>query len=229
MVDQKGIAIVPARGGSKRLKDKNIQKLNDKPLIYHTLETLSGCFESDNIIVASDSDKILTLADDHFSRPQTIQLPASTTTDQSTVLDSICWLLDYGTFDSADWIGMFLPTCPLRSKADVFGGMGAFTDDVDGIISTTDYEFPPTLGLVKDQDGLLHCVDPSLPWLTGNTRSQDHTSVIRPNGALYLKRLQAFRRDRNFYKGRIKSYHMPRSRSADIDSLEDLIALEKRG
>lgn len=219
----KGIAIVPARGGSKRLKDKNIRSLAGKPLIHHTLEAVAPSFN--RIIVATDSERIMEAARQHYCEPELVKLPADTTSDKSTVLDSVCWMLDKG-YLIADFIAMFLPTCPLRDQDDVKEGVRLLVDDIDGIISTTDYEFPPTLGLVKDQDGLLHCFDHSLPWLTGNTRSQDHSSVIRPNGALYMKWMSKFKKDRNFYKGRIRGYHMPRSRSADIDTVEDLRTLE---
>ena len=92
---------------------------------------------------------------------------------------------------------------------------------LDGVISTTDYGFPPTLGLVVDPDGMVHCSDQSLPFITGNTRSQDHPSVIRPNGAIYLRRMESFIRDRNFFKGRVANYHMSVEDSVDIDTLLD--------
>jgi CMP-N-acetylneuraminic acid synthetase len=231
-----GIAVIPARGGSKRLKNKNIIKLNGKPLIHYALDAVSSCFDPEEIMVASDSEVVLNVAKQHQCLPRLEMLPPDTTTDRSTVLDSICWMFDKRRLTvhgkTPDYIGMFLPTCPLRTSDDVINGINEMTKDygtvdrVEGVISTTDYEFPPTLGLVKDQDGLLHCSDASLPWLTGNTRSQDHTGVIRPNGAMYLKTWRAFDRDRNFYKGRIRNYHMPRNRSADIDTIEDLKMIE---
>lgn len=217
----KTIAIVPARGGSSRLRDKNITTLAGKPLIHHTLDALSGQFEK--IVVASDSEKILDLVSDHHCSPTTYKLPSYTTTDKSTVLESIVHLVcDDNIADEYDMIGMFLPTCPLRTGNDVSNALDMLTTEYDGVISITDYEFPPELGLAIDPDGLIHCSDASLPWLTGDTRSQDHIAIKRPNGAIYLRYLDSFRNDKNFYKGKVKSYFMPRNRSIDIDTIEDI-------
>lgn len=221
------IAIIPARGGSKRLKNKNKSMVNGKPLIYYTMDVVSKLF--DTVLVASDDDEILEIASQNpLCKPICIELPAEVTGDTNTVLQSVCWLMDNGKLNSCDQVGLFLPTCPLRSVEDVKNALNLMNKSFDGVISTTDYEFPPTLGLVTDKQGYLHCSDHSLPWLTGNTRSQDHNSIIRPNGAIYLKWHTSLVNDRNFYQGKIKSYHMPRSRSLDIDTIEDLKAFEGR-
>lgn len=221
----KGIAFVPARGGSKRLRNKNIVMLGGKPLIYHTLDCLSQVF--DDIVVASDASEIREIAAKHICSPKTVILPVETTTDTSTVLQTMEHLVcQAGHADGYDYLGQFLPTCPLRQAQDVEGAVQLLTKEVDGVVSITDYDFPPTLGLCVDPDGLLHCSDHTLPWLTGNTRSQDHSGIFRPNGAVYLRWTDTFKKNPNFYKGRVKAYPMPKSRSLDIDTLEDVHLIE---
>jgi CMP-N-acetylneuraminic acid synthetase len=220
----KGIAFVPARGGSKRLKNKNIVELAGKPLIHYTLDALSECFDS--IVVASDSDEIKKVASEHVSDPQIESLPLTTTTDTSTVLESMVDLVcKKDLANSYDFIGQFLVTCPFRCVSDVeaaIGLMEACGRDIDGVVSITTYDFPPELGLCVDPDHNLHCFDRSLPWLTGRTRSQDYNSVFRPNGAIYLRWTDSFKKDQNFYKGVVKSLMMPKGRSLDVDTLDDL-------
>lgn len=221
----KGIAFVPARGGSKRLRNKNIIELNGKPLIHYTLDVLSNIF--DGLIVASDSADIRKVAEQHTSTPTVVKLPDNVTTDKSTVLEAMIHLVcEAGYADEYDYLGQFLPTCPLRAIEDVEGAIKLLTKDVDGVVSITDYDFPPTLGLCIDPDGLLHCSDHTLPWLTGNTRSQDHSGIVRPNGAVYLRWTDTFKKSPNFYKGRVKAYPMPKNRSLDIDTLEDVKMIE---
>lgn len=214
------LAIVPARGGSKRLPGKNIRPLAGKPLIQWTLEAVVD--EAELTLLSSDSDEILSIAD---AVPGVIPLKRkkSLATDKSTVLETVINIIVTEKYIDFDVVGLFLPTAPFRSQVDVMDAMAILEEDckLDGVISTTDYEFPPTLGLVKDPDGLLHCSDPSLPFITGNTRSQDHSSVIRPNGAIYLRRMNSFLKDRNFFKGRVANYHMSRDDSVDIDTLLD--------
>jgi CMP-N,N'-diacetyllegionaminic acid synthase len=216
------LAIIPARGGSTRYPDKNIKDFLGQPLIYHALDSVES---ADAIVMASDSIKILEVASKHKFKPECIQLPPETTTNKSTVIESILWLLQNTEIANGhDVLGMFLPTAPLRKSSDVKTAMALLNGqyDIDGVISTTDYDFPPTLGLVKDNQGYLHCADKSLPFLTNNTRSQDHTHIIRPNGAIYLKYIQELLNDQNFFSGRIMPYHMPKRRSPDIDTEEDM-------
>jgi len=220
----KGVAFIPARGGSKRLRDKNIIELAGKPLIYHTIDAVAPCFKE--VIVATDSSKIREIAEAHTSKPKVIELPAHTTTDTSTVLESIMHLVQKGYADGFDYLGQFLITCPMRKTEDIEDAIKKLTKFVDGVVSITDYDFPPELGLCLDPDGNLHCTNPALPWLTGNTRSQDHTGIKRPNGAVYLRWTEAFKRSPNFYAGRVASHFMPKSRSLDIDTIEDIQYIE---
>jgi|19_taG_2_1085344.scaffolds.fasta_scaffold00041_36 N-acylneuraminate cytidylyltransferase/CMP-N,N'-diacetyllegionaminic acid synthase len=221
----KGVAFVPARGGSKRLRNKNIITLLGRPLIHHTLDTLAPIF--DKIVIATDDDKITKIAEKHSCNPEIFMLPASTVTDKSTVLDSLTHaIIDRGMAAEYDYVGQFLPTCPLRSTEDIECAIAMLDKNIDGVISITDYDFPPTLGLCLDPDGLLHCSDHSLPWLTGNTRSQDHSGIYRPNGAVYLRWTDSFKKSPNFYKGRVRAYSMPKTRSLDIDTIEDVQLVE---
>jgi N-acylneuraminate cytidylyltransferase len=218
----KMLAVVPARGGSKRLPGKNITPFMGKPLILHTIDAVLAA--ASKVIVTSDSDEILQVVKENYKNNRIIlhKRDSKLASDTSTVLDTIVHLVKEEK-ESFDYIGLFLPTAPLRDSEDVsLAFKKLVTSAADGIISTTDYEFPPTLGLVVDPDGLLHCSDSSLPFITGNTRSQDHNSVIRPNGAIYIKRWAAFSRDKNFFKGRVINYHMSREKSADIDTKLDL-------
>ena len=93
--------------------------------------------------------------------------------------------------------------------------------NVDGIISVTDMEFPPSLGILMNDQGYIRDYHSSKPWQTGNTRSQDHPNVLRPNGAIYGMWTKKLIKTKSFYKGVILGYHMPRERSIDIDNKFD--------
>jgi len=216
----KKVCVVPARGGSKRLHNKNILPLNGKPLIYHSIDIIIDYF--DLVIVPSDSSKILDLASNHPSdRVISIQRPAYLASDTSKVLETVNWMVDNHLPDDTEQVWLCLPTCPLRSAQDVEGAQKLLTEDIDGIVSVTDFEFPPTLGLNIDSGNFLSDNNPLLPFVYGNTRSQDHPTVYRPNGAMYGMWLSSFKNNRNFFKGSVKGYYMPRNRSIDIDTALD--------
>ena len=221
----KTLGIIPARGGSKRFPSKNIAIINGKPLIFHTIDAVIGLF--DKVIFTSDSDNIIQVVKNEYenysnenkSEFEINKRPAKLATDTSKVIDTVIYYQEKNPEYEQIWL--FLPTCPLRNKNDVINAKKLLTKDVDSVISITEYEFPPSLGLVRGAGGFITSYDYSDPWGNGNTRSQDHPTIHRPNGAVYGTWKKSFVKNKNFYKGKVKSYFMPRSRSADIDTKTD--------
>jgi CMP-N-acetylneuraminic acid synthetase len=74
------------------------------------------------------------------------------------------------------------------------------------------------LGLVVKNNNILEDYDETQPWQNGNSRSQDHPTIYRPNGALYGSWTHKLKHNKNYYVGRTKGYFMPRNRSIDIDT-----------
>ena len=212
------LAILPARGGSKRLPHKNLRMLGDKPLVNHTVEVARDCFE--HVIVSSDSDKILNLIET-APNVETQLRPAALATDHSKVIDTVILHFEQNDTGIFDQIWLCLPTCPLRTQDDVKLGQRHLFESIDGVVSITEYEFPPSLGLMIE-NGYLKGLDPTHPLASGNSRSQDQSRAFRPNGAFYGMWWESFRQYRNFYCGSIKGIIMPRERSIDIDTEFDL-------
>lgn len=226
----KRLCIIPARGGSKRLPGKNLAEIDGKPLICHTIDAAIGLF--DKIIITSDSDDILEIVknkyQDYFlpknKQIEFLKRPNELATDTSKVIDTVSYY--FWKNKEFEQIWLCLPTCPLRVREDIVNAQKKLTNEIDGVISVTDYEFPPSLGLLENDKGHLVAYDESDPWRNGNTRSQDHPSVNKPNGAIYGMWSKSFDKNRNFYKGKVKGYYMPRERSVDIDTKLDFIFAE---
>ena len=221
----KRLCIIPARGGSKRLPGKNVTDIAGKPLIFHTIDSTIGLF--DKIIITSDSKNILDVVKSKYKETDQIEIskrPEKLATDTSKVIDTVSYY--FWKNKEFEQIWLCLPTCPLRVREDIINAQKKLTNEIDGVISVTDYEFPPSLGLLENDKGHLVAYDESDPWRNGNTRSQDHPSVNRPNGAIYGMWSKSFDKNRNFYKGEVKGYYMPRERSVDIDTKLDFIFAE---
>ncbi len=215
----KRLAIIPARGGSKRFPGKNIALLNGTPLIHYTIKACAGSF--DRVVFTSDSDTVLECAAP-FSGVITIdKRPEELSSDTSKVIDTVVFYSEKEG-EGFDQIWLCLPTCPLRNKNDIESAQKLLDSDVDSIVSITDYDFPPNLGLVHGNDGYLTGFDQTQPLATGNTRSQDQPRVYRPNGAVFGSWMTAFKNNKNFYKGRVSGFYMPRERSIDIDTELDM-------
>lgn len=221
---KKALAIIPARGGSKRLPGKNMAQLGGKPLIVHTLEAAikSECFRK--IIFSSDDPALLEIAG-NFDSIDPEERPSRLAGDKVKVLELVNEIaVRPGLSSKFDVICLMLPTAPFRRASDIKAGFEMLAPEVDGVVSLTSYEFPPQLSVtIDDQTGLLKPVfDPS-PLITGETRSQDQAPIYRPNGGFYVAWLNAFLKNRNFFKGRVRGYVMSRLASVDIDDKVDLM------
>ena len=218
------LAVIPARSGSKRFPGKNWAKLGGHPLWLWSVDVATVAFET--TVFTTDSESLLyDVVNTEGSFVAGLLRPKELSSDTSKVIDTVNWI--YDIYDKSpskpDEIWLLLPTCPLRSLKDAVDAQDKLSanNDCDGIISITDYEFPPQLGLTHEGEQIRDWHE-SKPWQSGNSRSQDHEKIYRPNGALYGMKWEAFRENRNFYKGKICSYYMSRERSVDIDNEIDL-------
>lgn len=226
----KALAIIPARGGSKRLPKKNFQPLGGKPLAAYALAAAqeSSCFQQ--ILLSSDDEDILSLADG-FNGVTPHKRPARLAGDHVTALTLVCEIVD-NFQESYDAVALLLPTCPFRTAQHIREGFDLLSDDSDGVVSLTAYEFPPQLSVVLEH-GLVSPVFDPCPLLTGDTRSQDQKTMFRPNGGFYIQWTRSFEKHRNFWRGRVRGYVMDRLDSLDIDTRTDLeyaeFMMQRRG
>ena len=215
---KQNIAIIPARGGSKRLPDKNIKMLGGKPLVNHTIEAALNSKSISSVMVSSDSEEILNIASS-YSEVMIHRREDSLASDTATALElveNIYLNLD----DEYRFITLMLPTCPFRNSEHLDEGFGLLEDSDDGVISVTSYEFPITLNVPVNEHYIQ--LSENSPLITGNTRSQNHKPSYRPNGGFYISRWSSFEKNRNFWKGDEKYYFMNRIDSIDIDDQIDL-------
>tara|TARA_R110000824_G_scaffold9415_4_gene42111 strand:+ start:13826 stop:14491 length:666 start_codon:yes stop_codon:yes gene_type:complete len=213
----KSLAVIPARGGSTRLKDKNIYPLGGKPLIRWTTEAVvaSGCF--DKILISTDSDRIFDTVSDlgvgrHFR-------PEQHATTRATVLDAMIDLMRI--FDGFDTFSYFLPTCPFVDPEDIRRGMALLQQrpPPDFVVSMTQIPETIQLACVMNGDSVLPIFD-NLE--CGLTNSKFIKKYYKPSGAFYMGWWNMLRQTQNFFKGNVKGVIIPPERSIDINTLEDI-------
>ena len=217
------VAVIPARAGSTRLKDKNTYPLAGKPLIRWTTEAVlnSGCF--DRVVISTDGDKIFeSVADLPVERHQR---PAAHATVTATALDA---MLDYMRHNSPEGdvsdsvFAYFLPTCPFVSPLDIQDGMKMLTHNTercDTVVSMA--EIPETIQLacVMKDDWVMPVFD-NLE--CGLTNSKFIKKYYKPSGAFYMGWWDKILESKNFFKGNIKGVLIPQHRSVDINTIEDV-------
>ncbi|NKB44869.1 MAG: hypothetical protein GKS03_11390 [Alphaproteobacteria bacterium] len=220
-MEKRALAIIPARGGSKRLPRKNVKDLNGKPLVCYSIDAAveSGVF--DTVMLNSDDSEILSMAD-RYESVEACPRPARLAGDKDKVINLIIELAQEPEIvERYSVITLLLPTCPFRGPEDLKKGFEMLSDDVDAVVSVTDYDFPYSMSVRVDDDGLVeHVFDPA-PLITGDTRSQDHAPVYHPNGGFYFGWRDRLVANGNYFAGKTKGYVMPRLASVDIDDEND--------
>lgn len=213
--NKKILAIIPARSGSKGLKDKNIKELNGKPMIAYTIEAAiqSGLF--DDVIVSTDSQVYAYTAMKFgasvpFLRPE--DLSSDTATSSDMIIHTIGELNKLGK--QYDYFMLLQPTSPLRTKDDIINSIELlFKKDANSVVSVCEAENSPlymnTLDDNLSMDGFLS--------KDIKTRRQDLDKYYRLNGAIYICNVDYFLKYNDFYKEYSYAYIMDKERSIDID------------
>lgn len=219
--NKKFIAIIPARSGSKGLKDKNIKQLNNKPMIAYTIEAAvkSGVF--DDVIVSTDSQKYADISIKYgasvpFLRPDYLSTDTATTNDviEYTIKELKETEKDY------DYFMILQPTSPLRQPEDILGAVKLlFEKDANSVVSVCEVEHSPLYMNTLDKSLSMN----SFLQNDIKTRRQELPKYYRLNGAIYLCKADYFLRYKNFYKEKSYAYIMDKKRSVDIDDEIDFI------
>lgn len=220
--DARVLAVIPARGGSKGLPRKNLAPFLGRPLIAWTIEAAQGSMLIDRTILSSDDAEIIAVSRGLGCEAPFVR-PAELAGDDATSLDVVLDALD--RTPGYDVVVLLQPTSPLRTAADIDAVL-ALLKDADSAVSATDAADHPFLVYRPDADGRL------TPYAEAgegvSLRRQDLPPAWSLNGAVYAVRVDWLKRERAFVKpGVTRAWPMPADRSADIDTLADLIAAER--
>jgi N-acylneuraminate cytidylyltransferase len=214
-----GLAIIPARGGSKRIPRKNIKEFCGKPIIAYSIEAAlaSNCF--DRVIVSTDDEEIAAVARKYgaevpFVRPKELADDYATTV--AVIGQAIEWLADNG--DLPEQVCCIYATAPFITVADIQQGQHYLKQElVDFAISVTSFAFPIQRAVKLDDDKRLSMFQPE----HFNTRSQDLTEAYHDAAQFYWGKASAWLAQAPLFGAQTKAVVLPRSRVQDIDTLED--------
>lgn len=218
--NKKIIAIIPARGNSKRLPRKNIKLLAGKSLIAYSIEAAKKSKYIDRIIVSTENKEIAGISKKWGA--EVINRPEDLATDTAKTMDVIFHLLDVLKKEKyyPEIIVLLQPTSPLRTFQDINSAVELFLKKkCRSVISVFKAESNFWWAFRTKNDYL----EPFFGWKKFFSRSQDLSKLYIPNGAIYIATLETLKKYKSFYaKKDILSYIMPRERSIDIDYEIDL-------
>jgi N-acylneuraminate cytidylyltransferase len=218
------LAIIPARGGSKRIPRKNIKPFCGKPMIAWSIEAAleSGCF--DRVVVSTDDAEIAEVArqqgaevpfmrpaefsDDHTGTIPVIRHAIETMNSQGRLVEQACCLYATAPFIRAE---------DLRQGLDILQG-----SDVDYAFSVTSYAFPIQRALRLTREGRVEMFNPE----HFTTRSQDLEEAYHDAGQFYWGRADAWLQGKMIFSPTSLPVMLPRHRVQDIDTPEDWVRAE---
>lgn len=209
----KKICLIPARDGSKRLKNKNIKELGGKPLVAWTIECAINSNIFDEIILSTDSEVIASIGSS-FGLPNVGLRPKHLSDDYSTASDVIKYYLE--NREDANFCYL-QPTSPLRNTDDVKYSFELMEkNNAYSVISVNELHLP---------DNWVYRSEQSFELFMGNIttkRSQDYFPRYMLNGAVYwFNSLQFKKHNTHLIPEKCYPYIMPQNRSVDIDTESD--------
>jgi N-acylneuraminate cytidylyltransferase len=222
MKKSKIIAIIPARGGSKRLKNKNILPLAGKPMIVYTIESAIDSKLFDEVLVSTDSEQIAQVArkygavvpflrDRHLADDHT---PVSLATVQALKQ------MEKHTGSRYDTVVQLMPNCPCRSDADIRGAYKEFLKTRANFqISIFPFGWMnPWWAMRVAKDGKPAPLFPQ----AYKKRSQDLEKLFCPTGAIWIADAAALKKEQTFYGKDFRVFPLDWQSAVDIDDREDL-------
>ena len=218
------LAIIPARGGSKRIPRKNIKLFCEKPMIAWSIEAAlqSGCF--DQVIVSTDDEEIAVVARRYGATVPFVR-PAELSDDHTgtipVIRHAIEWVNAQG--QSVEQACCLYATAPFVSPDDIRRGLDTLLDTgSDYAFSVTSYAFPIQRAIRLNAEGRVEMFNPE----HFNTRSQDLEEAFHDAGQFYWGKADAWLQGRMIFSPASVPVALPRHRVQDIDTPEDWVRAE---
>lgn len=218
----KNIAIIPARSGSKGLKDKNIKQLNGKPLMAYTIEAAIKSALFTEVFVSTDSGEYAAIARSYGAKVPFLrskELSSDTASNWDVVKESMKRYAEKGQF--FDSIALLQPTSPLRKAEDIVKAYNLFQErDANAIVGVTEADHSPLWCITLPEDL-------SLAGFFKNEYVDQPRQKLKPyfriNGAIYIVKADYFNQAKDIFESKCYAYIMSRETSIDIDTALDFI------
>lgn len=217
--NKKILAIIPARGGSKGIPNKNIKELLGKPLIGYTIEAAKQSKYIDEVVVSTDSETIKTVAKKFgakipFLRPQSLSDDYAKSID--VVIHCVKYLEDLNEY--YDYIILLQPTSPFRTNIDIDIAIETIISiNINSLVSVCEVEQNPVLMRIIENNKLRKIIN----YERLDLRRQDLPSYYIFNGAIYINSRDMLFEKKCFVDENTMPFIMSKEKSLDIDTYVD--------
>ena len=215
---KKILAVITARGGSKRLPNKNILDLGGKPLIAWTIDAAKKSKYIDRVIVSTDSEKIAKVSKQFGAEVPFIR-PVFLSNDTADSISVIKHSIEF--FDREyDYIMLLQPTSPLRTVDDIDRAIEMLSCGIKAVVSVTEVDHSPLWSNTLPENlSMKSFIRDDVK----NLRSQDLPTYYNLNGAIYISDIDYLYEVNGFIGDNTNAYVMEHRNSVDIDTEFDFI------
>lgn len=218
---RKIIAFIPARGGSKGVKNKNLAMVAERPLLHYTLDEANKSKYISLSILSSDSKEILEFGK-NYHPIMPLERPQHLSTDTSTIEDAMKYHFTTDiSYSPEDLILLLHPTVPLRTHKHIDEAIELFlANQVDSVISVSEPMEHPFDMVYWEEGNQIEFLSKAI--VPGLTQRQNFKKYFFLNGAIYIFSFSLlFEKNTRFGKSSLP-YHMNQLDSIDIDTQADL-------
>lgn len=213
------LAIIPARGGSKGVKKKNIRCVAGQPLIHYSIKAAHNSQLINRLIVSTDCQEIAEVAGE--ADAEVLIRPKEFATDSASMLPVVDHVLEKVEKEDGpvDIILLLQPTTPMRTSEDIDQALEALiSSDHEGTISVYQVDdcHPARMYTIADQQLIPFCNEDK------EIRRQELPAVYHRNGAIYGIKRDAYAKHHSLMSGKLLPFVMPIERSVNIDNELDL-------
>lgn len=213
----RNIAVIPARSGSKGLKDKNIKILKGKPLMAYTIEAARKSNLFNEIFVSTDSVEYGAIAREFgasvpFLRSE--ELSSDNASSWDVVKDALLTYKKLGK--EFDTVALLQPTSPLRNSDDIVNAYDQMKNkNANAVVAVCEVDHPPLwCNTLPEDDSMVNFIRKDIR----NRPRQQLDTYYRINGALYIAKVPIVLGKKDIYETKSFAYKMDRKRSIDIDN-----------
>ena len=213
------LAIVPARGGSKGIKDKNIKEIDGRPLIEYTIEAAKRCEYIDEIVVSTDSEKIAKVAKKAGAKVPFLR-PDELASDTARTIDVVLFTIEQLKLigQEYDIVVLLQPPSPLRDEDDICGAIEKYVScNMKSLVSVSEVsESPILMRQIVDETHMEKLLN-----INSTIRRQDMAKYYMVNGSIYINKIEELNSDTSL-NDNVIPYVMDRSHAVDIDDYVDI-------
>jgi len=220
------IAFIPARSGSKRIKDKNFQKINSKSLLEITLSCAKETCMFDYIFVSSDDQRAKFISESY--KVNFIERSEVLSGDKVKIWEVLFDFLSKSKneFNLSDNIVLLLPTSPNRTIKNIEEGINLINQKKSNVISVSPFRTPIEFSIEIESDNSVD-INQNKFLTNSNTQSQSFNTTYFPNGNFFGSKIDLYLKYGTFYANPLNVFKTSEFESIDINNYEDIEFMKK--